>query len=195
MTVEHRDAGNRDWRLRAGEPADRDALLAIWREQFGVLEGVPEWVDDALGDPANVEAVVAVDAEDGGGTPIGFAVVALLDPETVSGYVRGVYPPERFPERTGVIHLLAVDDEHTDGAVGTALTRRCMDRATGETPLMLVLLWRREDRVDSSVLAEHFDYDEVVRIKGYYRTTREHCPDCGDTCTCDATVHVRALPG
>jgi GNAT superfamily N-acetyltransferase len=176
--------------MRPGEPADRDDLLDVWREQFGSLEGVEGWVDGALGD--DEETVVFVADEDG--RPVGFAVVALLDPGDASGYVEGVYPPEEFPDRTGVIHLLAVDDGHRDEAVGSALTERCMEWASGETPMMLVVLWRREDHVDSSVLAEHFDYDEVARIKGYYRGRRQHCPECGDPCTCDATVHVRPLP-
>jgi GNAT superfamily N-acetyltransferase len=185
-TTDERPTGGQP---RHGEPADREALLAIWRDQFGGLDDLGAWVDDALGDDKETAAFV-VDDE---GTPVGFAVVALLDPETASRYVGGIYPPEEFPERTGVIHLLAVDDGNRDTTVGTALTEQCMDWARGETPMMLVVLWRREDHVDSSVLAEHFDYEEVARIKGYYRGRRDDCPDCGDTCICDATVHVRPL--
>jgi ribosomal protein S18 acetylase RimI-like enzyme len=176
--------------MRPGEPADREDLVDIWRERFGGEDDLGAWLDDALGDDEETVAFVA----DEDGTPVGFAVVALLDPEATSGYVGGVYPPAELPERTAVIHALGVAEEHTDGEVGSALTERCIDWGAGRAPMLLAVIWRREDHVDASVLTERYDIQEVARIKGYYRGRREHCPDCGDTCTCDATVHVRPLP-
>jgi len=174
--------------VRTATARDRAAIRSLWRERFGDL-GDSTHLDAALGDGAAATGFVA---ESGEGV-VGFATVSLFDPDTASGYVGGVYPPTAFPDATGVIHQLAVDSSVSDRRVGSALTRRCMDWARGRTPMMLVVLWRRPDHVDGSVLAERFDYDEVVRLKGYYRGRREHCPDCGQHCTCDATVHVRPL--
>lgn len=189
MGIEGVDDASAAWDLRHGEPSDRAAVRSIWHEQFGRLDGADRWLDDALGDNAGTVSFVAAD----GGSVVGFAVVSLLDPGTASGYVSGLYSPEQFPRRTAVIHMLAVDDGYGDMAIGSALTDRCMQWAAGETAMMLVVLWRREDHVDSSVLAEQFDFETVARIKGYYRDRRDYCPDCGPSCTCDATVHVRPL--
>lgn len=177
------------WHPRHGEASDRDDLLDIWREQFGVPDDLGTWLDDALGDEEETVAFVA----DEDGTPVGFAVVALLEPEATSGYVGGVYPPSELPERTAVIHALGVAEDQKDGAVGSALTEQCIEWGTGRAPMLLAVIWRRENHVDASVLTAWYDIQEVARIKGYYRDRREHCPDCGETCTCDATVHVRPL--
>lgn len=174
--------------VRTGTARDREQILDLWHDRFGHL-GDTAHLDAALGDDDAATAFVGESGEE----VVGFAIVSLFDPDTASGYVGGVYPPREFPEGTGVIHQLAVDPSVSDRRVGSALTRRCMDWARGRTPMMLVVLWRRPDHVDGSVLAERFDYDEILRLKGYYRSRRDHCPDCGQHCTCDATVHVRPL--
>lgn len=179
------------WDLRRGDTADREALLALWAARFGDRQELTRWLDDALGDDEAAVAFVA----DGGDGPVGFAIVTLLEAQAARGYVRGLYPVDAFPERTAVIHALAVEEAHGDRAMGSALTEACIDWATDRAPMLLTVIWRREDHVDASVLTARYDIEEVLRIKGYYLDRREHCPDCEDTCTCDATVHVRPLSG
>jgi GNAT superfamily N-acetyltransferase len=189
------------WTVRTGEPSDRDRIRALWLEVFGRTTDMTAWIgaafdggdgtDDRPVDPDDLEAFVAVDGED---VPVAFTIVALLGPQEASRYVRGIVPADEFPETTAIIHMLAVDEGWRDAGVATAVVGRCFDWGDRRADVMLATLWVREDAPDAAPVAAEHDFPPIARVKGFYREGRLRCPDCGDPCTCEATINVKPFP-
>lgn len=177
-----------DWSLRTATAADRPAVTTIWAQSFGAVEADDDCLSMAFGD-APATCVVATDPDD---QVVGFIVVALVDQVFLREYLDDHPVTDSLPARVTVIHMLGVDPEWRSTGVATGLVQCSMNWATGRAPMMVVVLWRRENHVDSSELTRKFDYEEVCTLDGYY-DGREECPDCQETCTCDATVHVKDL--
>lgn len=182
------DGAASEWSVRLATPEDRAAIHELWRDSFGAPgEDASEWLDVALG-VAPARAWVAT-AE---ATPVGFVVAAAGGHRFARGYLDEPWVERALPERVAVIHMLGVDPAWRSTGVASALVRRCMDWASDLASVMLVVLWRRENHVDSSALAGKFGFERVRTIPDYYEK-RTDCPDCGESCGCLATVHIKPL--
>jgi len=178
-----------NWSLRRAVDVDRSAIHRLWAESFGTPgDDVRSWLDRALGD-APVACWVGTDRS---GRVVGFIVTAVGDRPFVRDYLNGHAVVDSLPTRVSVIHMLGVDPEWRSKGVATGLVQRSIDWASERTSILLVVLWRREDHVDSSGLASKFGFAYVCTLEEFYEG-RPDCPDCGDACSCRATVHVVEL--
>jgi hypothetical protein len=56
--------------------------------------------------------------------------------------------------------------------------------------------WLREGAPSSKYLFEKFGFEELAHIQEYYyqnEEPRRWCPDCGESCDCDAKIYERTL--
>jgi Acetyltransferase (GNAT) family. len=185
-------AGDRDgaggWSLRACQPDDREAIREVWGEAFGSAGDEAEgWLDLVWGDGPAVAPVAEAD-----GQVVGFAVVAVLERESFQSYLREHDLVGDLPNRVSVIHMLGVRARWHSSRVGTALVGQCLEWAAARTDRMVVVIWEREDHVDSTAIAETFDFERVDTLPGFYED-RTDCPDCHGGCTCPAALYVRDL--
>lgn len=180
-----------DWRTRDLRQSDREAVLDLWERSFGEREErATEWL--ALVE-ADAPATGWVGVDDAG-TVVGFLVAAVGDRAFARDYLDGHPVAGALPDRFAFIHMLGVDPGWRSTGIATALVQRSFDWGADRVPLMLVVLWRREEAVDSGALARKFEFTHVCTLENYY-VDRGACPDCDGECTCTATVAVRSFAG
>ncbi|WP_436928139.1 GNAT family N-acetyltransferase [Halosimplex amylolyticum] len=183
------DSSDGTWTVRPAEAADGPAVHDLWADSFGPPGGeASRWLDLALADGPTQCWVVA----DTAGDPVGFLFSAEVDRRFLQSYLRGHPVVDSLPTRVAIIHMLGVSPAWRSTGVATALVRRSMDWASERVAVMLVALWRRDDHVDSSGLSTKLGFTHVGTAEEFY-DDRVYCPDCGASCSCPATIHVKSL--
>lgn len=128
-------------------------------------------------------------------TILGIAVTAVLDRDRFADvmYVNvetldaeTPVEPDHFP--LGVFKVAAVDPDHQEQGIGTALTTHGMAHLA-ETPPVLSLLWDRDDESNER-LAEKFDADPLLTLEDAL-PFEWRCTVCGygNECTCDCVLY------
>lgn len=166
----------------------------LWVNRFGAdREMVGGWLDEALDEDSFTEAFVAVVA----GRVVGVGVCTLADEEYANRYLAMEFDGFEPWEKTGILHMLAVDEDHTNQGIGSKLTRTRMKYLAAQGAGGVIgIAWHREDHPDSRPLFEKFDFEPVATVEEYYAKAHGrdgHCPDCDGECHCDATIYRRPV--
>lgn len=186
-----------DVHLRPLAPADVSTAEQLWAERFG---GAPEtrrkWIEAAL-DPAHSAAgIVAVTPDD---TVVGISFLEVGSRRYTRHYLGletlDIDIDVSLASRNGLLHLTCVRADWEGQGIGTAFyehrLERLADRGISRT---FGIAWHRPSPPDSRILFEKHGFTRLATIDRYYARTdsRPHCPACGDTCTCTASLYGRS---
>jgi GNAT superfamily N-acetyltransferase len=166
----------------------------LWCERFGASRDTADkWLNEAHDEDSFVEAFIAVER----GRVIGVGVCTLADRDYAEHYIDVPLDGLEPWEKTGILHMLAVDEDHTGEGIGSKLTLARMNYLAAEGAEGVIgVAWHRESHPDSRPLFEKFDFEAVATVEEYYAKTHGrggHCPDCDGECTCDATIYRRPV--
>lgn len=183
--------------LRPMYASDTAAVKALWADRFGEKASTQEnWINAALSATHSVAGFVAMNqAED---EILGVSFLEVGDREYTEQYLGldtlDVSVPLR--DENGIFHLSCVRKAAEGCGIGSALyERRLRELEHRDVSHVVGIAWHRSDTVDSRVLFEKYDFTRHATIDDYYERVgqRPHCPDCGDTCTCTASLYCRNL--
>lgn len=171
------------------------AALDLWKRRFGCdRDTARTWLEDSLHEDKPPETFVAVKAT----KLLGVGVCTASTQEYAEDYI-GLDVSDWSPwPATGVLHVLAVDSDHTGEGIGSQLVeKRLQYLASGGADGVIGLSWHRDDHVDSRALFEKYGFEQVAVFDEYYARThgRDDCPDCTGECECTASLWARSLPG
>jgi GNAT superfamily N-acetyltransferase len=167
--------------------------LDLWERRFGCERAIArEWLENSLDADKPEETFIAVR----GTRVLGLGVCTICTPEYVEDYVAldtGDFTPW---DRTGILHVVAVRDDHTGEGLGSQLVEKRLQYLAGEgADGVLGMAWHRDDNVDSRVLFEKYGFQKVRTYERYYARShgRDDCPDCDGECQCTASVYARSI--
>lgn len=172
-----------------------DRCLTLWRKRFGVVEEhAEEWLANGCRTSDKpTQGFVAINDND----IIGFGIAAV----TPRDYAQDYLNPADVDvwERTGVLHILAVEGRSENQGVGSQLVAARLQWLATQTDAQGVvgLAWHRDNHKDSRVLFEKYGFDAIETVSEYYNQIEGEtpCPDCepAGECYCDATAYRRSL--
>jgi GNAT superfamily N-acetyltransferase len=158
--------------------------VAAVSEPETIGDWFPRAIDD--GDPF-VYGVTAVR----GTTVVGFGLLGWYTAEELADYLTET-PDVDAAYPAPVLHLGVVDEQHENQGIATRLMQARVQHAQQQDASYLWgASWRRSGK-DSAPVFERCDFQPVHHVNDYY-SDRTWCPDCGDTCTCSATIYRRTL--
>lgn len=185
-----------DFRLRPLQPPDTDAVTALWARRFGGQTATRQSWMDAVLDPNHIAAAWVAEA---GATVVGFGVLEVAHRAYTRQYLGLDTLPLDVPlaDRNGLFHMCCVRRDWEGHGIGTALhQRRLQALADRDVPRAHGIAWHRPDGApDSRSLFAAQGFTQIAPIVRYYARTqdRAHCPVCGDTCSCHASLYTRAV--
>lgn len=168
----------------------------LWETYFGVPDDhADNWLHDARIDTETpTQGFVAVR----GTSLLGFGIAT----DANRGYAQEYFSVDidiDLWERTGILHIIVVDEQYEGQGIGSDLVRARLRwlRNVTEVGGVMGVSWHREDHVDSRVLFEKFGFEAVETVEEYYAKSEEHvpCVDCEGSCRCDATIYRKAFGG
>lgn len=165
----------------------------LWMDRFGALEEhADKWLYDARVDVDTPTQGFVL--KPSALTIAGFAIATIGDREYVENYIEVDVDFEPW-ERTGVHHILVVDDGFESQGVGTELVRHRLHWLDAmDVDGVVGISWHREDHHDSRPLFETFGFEAIEAVEEYYAVHDDApCPDCEGACRCDATIYARSL--
>lgn len=186
-----------DVTLRRIARPDADPVQRLWSERFGGAASTQQnWIEAALNPAHSAVGLVAVDASTD--AIVGLSFLDVGDRDYTHRYLSldalDLDPP--LADRNGVFHLSCVRSDWEGRGVGSAfyehrlavLRERSVLRAVG-------IAWHRPHTVDSRVLFENYGFTRLATVERYYDRfdERPHCPDCGSSCTCTASLYLRSI--
>lgn len=176
---------------------DADAVQHLWGTRFG---GAPStqtnWIEAVLDPGHSAEGLVAAAVPDG--RVVGFSFLDVGSRDYTRRYLGLDALDLDLPlaDRNGLFHLSCVEADWEGSGVGSAFyERRLTILRERDVPRAAGIAWHRPQTVDSRVLFEKYAFTRLVSVERYYtRTTpRANCPDCGDPCTCTASLYRRGI--
>ncbi len=188
------------FRLRPLAPTDVSTADQLWASRFG---GAPDtrrtWIEAALDPTHSAAGLVAVGPDDA------LVGVSFLEVGTrrYTRYYLGLDTLEgldtldldvSLASQNGLFHLTCVRGDWENRGVGTAFYKRRLERlADRGVSRVFGIAWHRPAPIGSRVLFEKHDFTRIATIERYYARTnsRPHCPACGGTCTCTASLYGR----
>lgn len=185
------------WSLRPFAASDAGAVGRLWRTRFGGSEDTQDrWVEAALNPAHSATATVAVLSA--GDTVVAFGLLEVGDPAYTRRYLSlnplDLNPP--LASQNGIFHMYCVRRSWEGRGIGTALYRRhlrCL--AEREIPRAFGIAWHRPHTTDSRALFEKCAFRRLATVDRYYERfgQRPHCPDCGGSCSCTASIYTRGV--
>jgi len=183
------------FRLRPLAPTDVSAADHLWADRFG---GAPDtrrkWIEAAL-DPAH--SAVGFVAVTPGDTVVGVSFLEIGTRRYTRRYL-GLDTLDldvSLASRNGLFHLTCVRADWENRGIGTAFYEHRIEKLADQgVSRVFGIAWHRPAPVGSRVLFEKHDFTQIATIERYYARTnsRPHCPACGDTCTCTASLYGRS---
>lgn len=165
----------------------------LWLDRFGAVEGhADQWLHDARVDVDQPTQGFVL--KPSALTIAGFAIATIVDREYAEDYIEVDVDFEPW-ERTGIHHMLVVDEDYESQGVGTELVRHRLEwLAAMDVDGVVGISWHRDTHHDSRPLFETFGFDAVATVEEYYAVHEDApCPDCDGSCRCDATIYARSL--
>ena len=183
------------FRLRPLAPGDAPVAGTLWANRFG---GAPDtrrkWIEAALDPVHSAAGLVAVAPND---AVVGISFLEVGNRRYVHRYL-GLDTLDldvSLAPRNGLLHLTCVRTDWENRGIGTAFYERRLERlADRGVSRVFGIAWHRPAPVGSRVLFEKHDFTRIATIERYYARTsrRPHCPACGGTCTCTASLYGRS---
>lgn len=183
--------------LRPMYASDTAAVKALWSRRFGEKPSTQEnWINAALNATHSVAGFVAVNQSED--EILGVSFLEVGNREYTEQYLGletlGVSAP--LHDQNGIFHLSCVKTAAEGWGIGSAFyERRLRELERREVPHVVGIAWHRPHTVDSRVLFEKYDFTCHATIENYYERVgrRPHCPDCGEHCTCTASLYARPI--
>lgn len=171
-------------------PGDVDSIRGIWRTRFGSWSDA----DDELLEAAQAsDEPVRVHIAVRDGFTVGFGMALVSNTDWVPKYF-GEYL-DSFPERPGLIHMLAVRAGEDGNGIGTRLARAQVAYLRDKyADAAYAVSWRKPGH-DSADVFEKLGFTNLETVEDFYVGHRGHCPRCGEECHCDASFYRLRLGG
>lgn len=177
--------------------SDTAAVKALWAKRFGEKPSTQEnWINAALSATHSVAGFVAVTQDED--EILGLSFLEVGSREYTEKYLglNTLDVDVPIQDENGIFHLSCVRKTVEGCGIGSAFyERRLRELEHREVSHAVGIAWHRSDTVDSRVLFEKYDFACHATVDGYYERVgeRPHCPDCGEQCTCTASLYVRRL--
>ncbi|MEF8817282.1 MAG: hypothetical protein V5A20_08950 [Salinibacter sp.] len=178
-------------------PAHVSAAEQLWADRFG---GAPDtrrkWMEAALAPAHSAAGIVAVTPDD---AVVGVSFLEVGSRRYTRQYL-GLDPLKvdvSLNSRNGLLHLTCVRADWEGRGIGTAFYARRLERLSiRDVARTFGIAWHRPTPPDSRRLFEKHGFTCLGTVDRYYARTgsRPHCPVCGDTCTCTASLYGRSGP-
>jgi ribosomal protein S18 acetylase RimI-like enzyme len=187
---------SRPYTLRPMVAPDTEAVLRLWDRQFG---GDPEtqqnWMEAVLSPTHSAIATVAVPPTDD--TVVAFGLLDVAAPAHTRQYLSldALDRNASLASQNGIFHMYCVHPTWEGRGIGTALYGRHLQSLAARGIRRAVgIAWHRPHTVDSRVLFEKHAFTRLATVERFYDRFQEraHCPDCTGSCTCTASLYVRA---
>ncbi|WP_440767529.1 GNAT family N-acetyltransferase [Natronorubrum sp. DTA7] len=208
----------RVWNIRQADGrTDAFYLVRLWHHYFGVeYEAnwlpygpyqVAGWDDETEDEDEETREACGVIAthgrEDGQAVDVGGGLAELFDHDAmVEQLPDGRFDRDALAGQCNAMLWFGIVDQAWRGyGIGHRLFRARLEWAQARGADMVFSIgWERPEGRTSRPLFEQYDFVPVQRFDGYYRETRDACPDCGvwpnddRECTCTTTLWARELP-
>lgn len=180
--------------IRPVTPTDRPAVLSLWEDRLGEGYTDHELLDAAIS--PDEETAIGFVADTISSGLCGFGLGRLGTPTEAANYLDVPIDRIEHSESIGVLSVLCIATNHEGQGIGTALIEARLAElyARGCTAVYTVS-WLRGNHRDSSSLFQSLGFERVANLPEKWRIPSKlegfSCPDCGNPCTCDATLFVR----
>jgi GNAT superfamily N-acetyltransferase len=171
-----------------------ETAARLWKTRFGATpDNMKAWFRDVLAEGKPTEGFVASD----GGNVLGFGIATICGPDYVEDYIG--HPDVGFEgwEKTGLLHIIAVDEDHEGRGLGSELVEARLRWLTAEgVDGIFGVSWHRDDHRDSRELFEKYGFEPVATVESYYAemdNPETECVDCDGVCECDATIYAQEV--
>ncbi len=183
--------------LRPLRPSDTAVVLELWATRFGTEDTTARaWLDAALHPAHTACGHVAVGSSSDPSAILGFGLLDVAGPGYTRDYLGLPSLDVDVPlcGRNGIFHMYCVRSCHEGQGVGTALFSRHLDvcRTVG-VRRAVGIAWHRRRHRDSRSLFEAAGFQRLGTFERFYTRAhpRSHCPDCGGSCSCTASLYAR----
>lgn len=171
---------------------DIDGVITLSNLLLGKDYLTPSLLQEYLANDNKIAFVVKAENQ-----IIGFLLIQICDPKEVTSLA--LTEKEWFSNLfnnypLGVIKTIAIHPNYKQQGIGTALTKKGVEKLTKSCEKIISICWNQKEATSFNFVLEKCGLQNLKEIKNFWKNdslTKEYnCPICGDPpCVCSAFIY------